>query len=70
MFKKGTKVTLKTNLVQKYHYGILPYFEDLEQWQGKEMTIQKGYIKDEHVVYMVDENNYIWAEEMLWKLVN
>ena len=65
MFKKGYKVTLKTTLVRKQYYGILPYFEDLEYWQGKEMTIQKSYIKEEHRMYLVDENNRTWSEEML-----
>lgn len=64
-FKKGTKVTLKTTLVRKQYYGLLPYFEDLEVWQGKEMTIQKSYIKNDYVHYIVKENNHIWAEEML-----
>ena len=69
MFKNGTKVTLKTNLVRKQYYGILPYFEDLEYWQGKVMTIQKSYIKEDCNMYLVDENNYTWAEEMLKWLI-
>ena len=64
-YNKGTKVTLKTTLVRKRYYGILPYFEDLTVWQGREMTIQKSYIKEDCNMYLVDENNYTWAEEML-----
>ena len=65
MFKNGTKVTLKPTLVQKKRYGPLPYFDDLEYWQGKEMTIQKSYIKNGIILYIVNENNYVWTEEML-----
>ena len=65
MFRKGTKVTLKTTLVRKKYYGPLPYFEDLEVWQGEKMTIQRGYTKLGSVLYIVEENNYIWAEDML-----
>ena len=65
MYRKGDRVVLRTTLVRKKYYGILPYFEDLEYWQGKEMTIQKSYIKEEHRIYLVNENNRTWAEEML-----
>ena len=67
MYRKGDRVTLKTNLVRKKYYGILPYFEDLEVWQGRVMTIQKSYIKEDYNMYLVNENNRTWAEGMLMK---
>jgi hypothetical protein len=65
LFRKGDKVILKTNLVKKQYYGVLPYFSDLEQHQGDIMTIYKSYVKDGFRIYIVSENNYTWAEEML-----
>ena len=65
LFRKGDKVILKTDLVLKEYYGGGYYYDDLQFWQGKEMTIQKKYTKNGDTYYLVNENNYTWAEGLL-----
>ena len=65
MFRIGDKVELRDDLIPKKYYGLLPYFLDLEYWQYKEMTIEKSYMKNGYRHYIMEENYYIWSEEML-----
>jgi hypothetical protein len=64
-FQKGDKVLLKKDLEDKKTYFGAYYYDEVAAWQGIEMTIQKGYVKEGYNHYIVDENNYSWGEFFL-----
>lgn len=61
-FKVGDKVRIREDLIVGQHYGDSRFYEGMQQYHGKMVTITTEETADRYA--RVEENDYHWSNEM------
>ena len=67
-YKVGDKVKIRKDLIEGTEYGGEGFVDDMMQFRGKEVTIQK-VIFDREYILLEDTEKWYWTEEMFESMV-